>query len=158
MARELITSWADYQTAIDRLLAIACQKIRIYDEDLSSLKLESEPRLTHIKRLVQAGHEDTLQIALRNASPLRQQNPILLKLMSTYGHLAAAQETPPQLAHLRDSMILVDDKHALIRFERDLPRSKLLIDEIDEVRPYLTRFREIWTEGGESVSVTALGL
>lgn len=158
MARELITSWADYQTAIDRLLAIACQKIRIYDEDLSSLKLESEPRLAQIKRLVQAGHEDTLQIALRNASPLRQQNPILLKLMSTYGHLAAAQETPPQLAHLRDSMILVDDKHALIRFERDLSRSKLLIDEIDEVRPYLTRFREIWAEGGESVSVTALGL
>ena len=158
MARELITSWADYQTAIDRLLAIACQKIRIYDEDLSSLKLESEPRLAHIKRILQAGHENTLQIALRNASPFRQQHPVLLKLLSNYGHLAAVQETPPQLAHLRDSMILVDDKHALIRFERDLPRSKLLIDEIDEVRPYLTRFREIWTEGGESVSVTALGL
>ena len=158
MARELITSWADYQTALDRLLAFASQKIRIYDEDLSSLKLESEPRQTHIKRILRAGHEDTLQIALRNASPFRQQHPVLLKLLSAYGHLAAVQETPPQLAHLRDSMILVDDKHALIRFERDLPRSKLLIDEIDEIRPYLTRFREIWTEGGESVSATTLGL
>ncbi|UCV27586.1 DUF7931 domain-containing protein [Ferribacterium limneticum] len=158
MARELITSWADYQTALDRLLAFASQEIRIYDEDLSSLKLESEPRQTHIKRILQAGHEDTLQIALRNASPFRQQHPVLLKLLSAYGHLAAVQETPPQLAHLRDSMILVDDKHALIRFERDLPRSKLLIDEIDEIRPYLTRFREIWTEGGESVSATTLGL
>ncbi|MBS1139547.1 MAG: hypothetical protein H6R13_1000 [Proteobacteria bacterium] len=158
MARELITSWADYQTAIDRLLAIACHKIRIYDEDLSSLKLEAEPRLVNIKRVLQAGQGDALQIALRNASPIRQQHPTFLKLLSTYGHLAAVQETPPQLAHLRDSMILVDDKYALIRFERDLPRSKFLIDEIDEMRPYLTRFREIWTEGGESVTNTTLGL
>uniref|UniRef100_Q47HS5 DUF7931 domain-containing protein n=1 Tax=Dechloromonas aromatica (strain RCB) TaxID=159087 RepID=Q47HS5_DECAR len=158
MARELITTWADYQTAIDRLLVIASHKIRIYDEDLLSLKLESEPRLACIKRVLQSGHDDILQMALRNATPLRQQQPILLRLLSTYGHTAAVQETPPQLAHLRDSMIIVDDKHALIRFERDLPRSKLLIDEIDEIRPYLTRFREIWTEGGESVTVTTLGL
>ena len=89
---------------------------------------------------------------------LRQQHPQFQNLLSTYGHLAKAQETPPQLAHLRDSMILVDEKYALIRFERDLPRSKLLIDEPDEVRPYLSRFKEIWAEGGEPVSSTTLGL
>jgi hypothetical protein len=41
MARELITSWADYQTAIDRLLAIATHHICVYDEDLVMLKLDS---------------------------------------------------------------------------------------------------------------------
>ncbi|UCV19834.1 DUF7931 domain-containing protein [Ferribacterium limneticum] len=158
MARELITSWADYQMALDRLLAIACHKISIYDEDLVTLKLESAPRLLHIKRILQAGQSDTLQIAVRNAGPIRQKHPLFLNQLTTYGHLAVARQTPPQLAHLRDSMILVDDKHALIRFERDMPRGKLLIDEIDEVRPYLTRFREIWSEGGESVASTALGL
>ncbi|NTV70977.1 MAG: hypothetical protein HGA71_12615 [Azonexaceae bacterium] len=158
MARELITSWADYQMALDRLLAIACHKISIYDEDLVTLKLESAPRLLHIKRVLQGGESDTLQIAVRNAEPLRQKHPLFLTQLSTYGHLATARQTPPQLAHLRDSMVLVDNKHALIRFERDLPRSKLLIDEIDEVRPYLTRFKEIWSEGGESVTSTALGL
>lgn len=158
MARELITSWADYQMALDRLLAIACHKISIYDEDLVALKLESAPRLLHIKRVLQAGEPNTLQIAVRNAGPIRQKNPQLLNQLATYGHLATARQTPPQLAHLRDSMILVDDKHALIRFERDQPRSKLLIDEIDEVRPYLTRFKEIWSEGGEGVTSTALGL
>jgi hypothetical protein len=158
MARELITSWADYQTAVDRLLAIATQKISIYDEDLAMLGLESAARLAPIKRLLLAGHGDALRIAVRNATPMRQQHPALQKLLSAYGHLATAQETPPQLAHLRDSMILVDDKHALIRFERDLPRSKLLIDEADELRPYLTRFREIWTEGGENLANAILGL
>jgi hypothetical protein len=158
MARELITSWTDYQTAIDRLLAIACHKICIYDEDLATLKLESAPRRAQIMRVLQAGQGDVVQIAVRNALPIRQQHPLLQNLLATYSHLASARETPPQLAHLRDSMILVDDKHALIRFERDLPRSKLLIDEKDELRPYLTRFKEIWSEGGENTAGSTLGL
>ncbi len=158
MARELITSWADYQMALDRLLAIACHKISIYDEDLGSLKLESAPRLLHIKRVLAAGQEDALQIAVRDATPIRQKHPLLLDLLSTFGHRATARETAPQLAHLRDSMIIVDNKHALIRFERNMPRSKLLIDEIDELRPYLTRFGEIWSEGGQNIANRTLGL
>ncbi|AXS79244.1 hypothetical protein [Dechloromonas sp. HYN0024] len=158
MARELITSWTDYQMALDRLLAIACHKISIYDEDLALLKLDSAPRLLHLQRILRGGHDDALQIAVRNGGPMRQTHPLLLGQLSAFSHCASARETPPHLAHLRDSMILVDDKHALIRFERDLPRSKLLIDEMDEIRPYLTRFREIWAEGGESINSTALGL
>ncbi len=158
MARELITSWTDYQTAIDRLLGIATKHICIYDEDLTTLKLDSPPRLALIKRLVSGTRSDALHIAVRNGSPLRNQHPMLQSLLTTYGHVASAQETPPQLAHLRDSMIIVDDKHGLIRFERDMPRSKLLIDEGDELRPYLEKFRAIWTEGGERISSSTLGL
>ena len=158
MARELITSWADYQTAVDRLLAIACQTISIYDEDLLALKLESPSRLLSCKRILKTGHDDALRIAVRNATPLRKQHPKFQQLLATYNHLARTQETPAQLAHLRDSMFIVDDKHALIRFERDLPRRKLLIYEADELRPYLTRFREIWAEGGEETSMSTLGL
>jgi hypothetical protein len=158
MARELITSWTDYQMALDRLLAIACHKISIYDEDLVMLKLDSEPRLIHVKRILTAGQDDALQIAVRNGGPVRQKNPLLLNLLTAFSHRAAARETPQQLAHLRDSMIIVDDKHALIRFDRDQARSKLLIDDIDELRPHLTRFREIWSEGGEAISSSTLGL
>ncbi|WP_434513416.1 hypothetical protein AB6Q56_12060 [Dechloromonas sp. ARDL1] len=158
MARELITSWADYQTAIDRLLGIATKQICIYDEDLTTLKLDSPPRLAHIKRLVSGTRSDALHIAVRNGSPLRNQHPLLQSLLTTYGHVAFAQETPAQLAHLRDSMIIADDKHGLIRFERDMPRSKLLIDESDELRPYLAKFREIWAEGGERITNSTVGL
>lgn len=158
MARELITTWAEYQTAIDRMLAIACHRICIYDEDLTNLKLESSARLDHVKRLLTGQPAPVLRIAVRNGGPLRHAHPRLQNLLTTYGHLATAQETPPQIAHLRDSMLIVDGKHALIRFERDLPRSKLLIDEADELRPYLTRFEEIWAEGGERITNSVVGL
>lgn len=158
MARELITSWGDYQTAIDRLLAIACQEICIYDEDLSQFKLESALRLAEIKRVLHSGHKETLQIVLRNADLLRNRSPVMLKLLADFSHLASVQQTPPDLAHLRDSMLIVDDKHALIRFERDLPRSKLLLNEADELKHYLNRFLELSSAGGELVGVTSLGL
>lgn len=158
MARELITSWGDYQIAIDRLLAAGGTRLRIYDEDLVQLKLESTGRLAGLTRVLQAAAPDALQIALRNAEPLRSLHPRLLHLLATYSHVAGARQTPPQLADLRDSLVLLDERHALIRFERDLPRGKLLIDEPDEVRSYLRRFDEIWNEGGESVAATTLGL
>ena len=55
-------------------------------------------------------------------------------------------------------MILLDDQHGLIRFDRDQARSKVLINESDELRPYLLRFEEIWKEPGDVVSATSLGL
>jgi hypothetical protein len=159
MSRELINAWGDYQLAVERLLALAEQKIAIYDEDLGQLHLDSPPRLSQIKRmLAQGGHALRLQIALRNTEPVTRKHPLLVNLLTNYGHVFAMQQTPPQLAHLRDAMLIVDDRHALIRFERDLPRSKLLIDENDELKPYRARFNEIWNEGGEALHANVLGL
>ena len=158
MARELITTWSDYQSAIDRLLAMTSQSLCIYDEDLGRLKLETPSRLKELKRILQEDGRGTLQIAVRSATLLRQHAPLLLGLLTTFSHRATAQETPLSIAHLRDCMIIADGRHALIRFERDLPRSKLLTDEAEELKPYLNRFGEIWTEGGEPITNTTLGL
>lgn len=158
MARELITSWIDYQSAIDRLLLAAEQKVCIYDEDLSQLKLDSAQRLPQVKRILHAGGKDALQIIVRNGAPLRNHMPLLINLLSGFGHLATAQQSPPHLAHLRDNMLIVDDKHALIRFERDFPRSKLLIEEAEELKPYFLRFSELRAENGELIGKTTLGL
>ena len=158
MSRELCTSWSDYQIAIDRLLALARKRICIYDEDLVQLHLENPTRIALLKMPLSVERHDCLRIALRNAAPLQQQQPLLRDLLQTFSHNSAVHETPEQLSHLRDAMILVDDAHALIRFDRDQPRCKLLIDEGDEVTPYRRRFEEIWTEGGTPVGSTTLGL
>lgn len=158
MARELITSWEGYQTAIDRLLYMACKKICIYDKDLGQLKLDSALHLPQIQRVLQAGHRESLQIIVRDANLLRNHSPHLIKLLTGFSDRTIAQQSPPDLAHLRDNILIIDDKHALIRFEQDLPRSKLLIDEAAELKPYLNRFSELCAAGGESISTNTLGL
>ena len=158
MSRELITSWNDYQSAIDRILALACNQVWIYDEDLGMLRLETPERIEALTAPLASLHPDCLHIALRNTEPLQQRQPLIRRLLTVYSHNSAAQQTPEHLGHLRDSMILVDDAHALIRFDRNQPRGKLLIDEPDEVKPYRSRFTEIWAEGGAPVTPTTLGL
>ena len=158
MSRELFTSWTDYQSAIDHLLSLAAKRIWIYDEDLGMLHLETAERIEMLKRPLASTRQDCLRIALRNTAPLQQRQPLVQRLLAMHSHNSAAQQTPEQLNHLRDSMILVDDVHALIRFDRDQPRSKLLIDEPEEVMPYRRRFEEIWAEGGIPVATTTLGL
>jgi len=158
MSRELITSWNDYRIAVDRLLALAGEKIAIYDEDLVNLNFAERSRRDHLQRILRAGQGPALRIAVRNAAPLQRNEPELLKLLSLYGHRASAQQTPEHLGHLRDNLLIIDDRHALIRFDRDQARSKLLLDEADELRPYIGRFEEIWNEGGETINATTLGL
>ena len=148
MSRELFTSWTDYQSAIGRLLALPAKRIWIYDDDLALLHLETAERIEMLKRPLASTRQDCLRIALRSTAPLQQRQPLMQRLLATHSHNSAAQKTPEQLSHLRDSMILVDDA----------PRSKLLIDEPEEVMPYRRRFEEIWAEGGTPVAATTLGL
>lgn len=158
MARELFTSWGEYQSGVDRLLALAEREIRIYDQDMIGLELDSESRLGHLKRLLQSNRPDSIQVALRNFEPLKRDYPRLMQLLADYTHGMTVQQTPEHLGHLRDAMILVDGRHGLIRFDRDHPRSKLLIGETEELLPYQRRFEEIWAEGGTPLSTTTLGL
>ena len=158
MSRELFTSWSDYQIAIGRVLTLARKRICIYDENLVQMRLESPERIATLKATLSAAGADCLRIALRDAAPLQQRQPLLQDLLVAFSHNSAVQQTPEQLGHLRDSMILVDDTHALIRFDHDQARGKLLIDEREEVIPYCRRFEEIWSEGGTPVSARTLGL
>lgn len=158
MARELFASWSDYQAGIDRLLALAERQIWIFDHDLQTLKLDAEDRLEPIRRLLASHRGDSLRILLGDAGPLTRGQPRLMSLLASHHHAMTVFQTADHLAHLRDSMILVDGRHGLIRFDREQPRSKLLIDEQEELIPYHRRFEEILAEGGTPVTATTLGL
>jgi len=158
MTTELFTAWGDYQTAIDRLLALASNELRIYDRNLTQLKLDNPARIEMLKRLLTNSREISLRIAVRDAKHIRDQSPRLLELLRNHSHRMAIIETPENLAHLRDGMILADNGNGLILFDQDQARSKLIIDDIGETSVYLRRFDEIWREGGQSVSASVAGL
>lgn len=158
MSRDLFTSWSDYQQGIDTVLRTAEQRLCIYDPDLRLLKLDGEGRLIQLKRLLQGKREQCLRIAVRNAEFVRRNSPRLLELLTTYGHLMSIVETPEGLSHLRDCLLLADACHGVIRFDQEQARSKLLIDEPEEVMPYQKRFDEIWNEGNHPITASTLGL
>ena len=159
MTRELITTHTDYLAASLRLFRTAQQTLSIFDADGKSLNLEDSQRISELQRFLQSANRPScLRLAVRDGNALKREHPRLLRLAATYGHLFTMQQIAPSLGPLRDSMILVDGCHGLIRFDERQPRSKLLVDEADELRPYYRRFDEIWQEQGEIITATTLGL
>lgn len=158
MSAELITSWSEHDRALQRILLLAAQTIRVCDDDLARLNLERSDTAELLRGFLAAGGQRSLQIVLRNAEPLRRVSPRLMKLLATYPQHMTIIESPPQVASLSDSLFIVDDRHALVRFSKDYPRAGIIIDDAAECAPYVQRFAEIINEGGEQISATTLGL
>lgn len=158
MDRKLIADWGAYQLAFDHLLGLATHRLCIYDEDLATLCLDFPNRLSQVNRLLKNAQPESIKIFLRNAEPFRRQKTHLIQHLVKYSHIVSIREALPETRGLRDSMVLVDEQHALIRFDRDQARSKLLINKKEELSPYLWRFEQIWNEPGNAVGATTLGL
>ncbi len=158
MSSELLTSWAEHDSFLHKVLLLATQSLQVFDEDLSKLKLERPDNAEALRQFLSADRANRLQIVVKNAEPLRRESPRLMKLLTTYPQNMIIFECPPHLASLDDAIFIADEKHALIRFHKDHARAKGIIDDVEECRPYAHRHDEILREGGEQVSATTLGL
>jgi hypothetical protein len=159
MNSELITHWSEYTDAARKILLLATRRIRIFDPDLARLDLENKENALFLRTfLAAAPGNNSLQIVLRNTEPFRNNSPRLFKLLADFPHLMQVWECAPQLMRLTDAIFLCDDRHALVRIHQDHARSRLIVDDANACRPYLTRFDEILGEGGTPISATTLGL
>ncbi|MBS1229766.1 MAG: hypothetical protein H6R17_3043 [Proteobacteria bacterium] len=158
MSSELISSWADYDGALQKVLLLASRTLRIFDDDLSKLKLESLENSESLRRFLSARQENGLCIVLKDADPLRSHRPRLMKLLTNYPQQMSVIECPPHLAPINNSLCLADERHALVRIHRDHARARIVIDSAPDCAPYLQQFAAILAEGGEPISATTLGL
>lgn len=158
MSRELIESWTDHASATERLLTMAKHRLWIYDEDLQTLKLDTAGHLAILSTFLTGYGDHPLCIALRDATHFQMHSPRLQRLLTTWEHKAEVRQAAASLAHLRDNMLLVDDAHALVRLEKNLPRSVLIIDEPEAVAAYAKRFSEIWQASDTNLLNKPLGL
>ncbi|MDR3300228.1 MAG: hypothetical protein LBU43_09595 [Candidatus Accumulibacter sp.] len=158
MNTELITHWSDYRNAVRQTLLAATRSIRIFDPDLVNPCLENPENALFLRGFLTAAPRNTLQIVLKNVAPLRNNSPRLFKLLADFPHAMQVWECAPQVRRLTGAMLLSDDRHALIRIDQDHARSRAIVDDAAECRPYLTRFDEILAEGGTPVSAMTLGL
>lgn len=158
MPTTLITTWAEYDSAVQEILALATHRLCIFDKDLALLKLERPERLSLLRRFLGAGPERTVHIALQDAGPLLRNCPRLMELLAIHAHNLKIIECPTHLAELSDALLIADAQHAVVRFHKDHARAKTIINAIEECAPYQQRHDQILAEGGTPVTATTLGL
>ena len=158
MSSELITTWTEHDVALQKILLQATRTLRVFDQDLLLLNFERRDNADSLRRFLAADRNNSLRIVLKNAEPLRRDSPRLMTLLATYPQQMSILECPPHLASANAALCLADDRHALVRFNKDHARSRIIIDDAQECTPYGNQFEAILREGGEPVSTTTLGL
>lgn len=158
MSRSIYNTWSEFRAGLDQILLQARHTLDIFDTDLRALELDQAARAAQLARLVGENPGARIRIALQHTDHLHREQARLIRLLESHGHQVQVQQTPVQLERLRDTLVLADGVHGLVRFDREHPRSKLLLDDTEACKPYQQRFEEIWQEGGQLFSPTTLGL
>ncbi|MGB4468039.1 MAG: hypothetical protein WBH99_06330 [Azovibrio sp.] len=158
MTTYILDNWGEFRNALERTLSLAEDGVCVFDADLAQLGFQQATCIEQLQRLLVGNPAASIRIALKRVDHLHRDHPRLIQLLTHHSHAVQVQQIHENLAHLRETIVISDARHAVIRFDQDSPRSKLILAAPLEVAPYRKRFEDIWREGGEAFSPTQLGL
>ncbi len=155
---ESFDSEGAYLLAVDTLLLGAQREVRLFDRDLTRLKLDRPQRIEQLTRFLAAGPSQRLCIVLHDTGPAEREQPRLLNLLRRFSPAIEFRQSPENLRHLADGLLLADKQSGVIRFHADHARGKSLHHAPAEVHPYWQRFGELWDLSEPCLTATVLGL
>jgi hypothetical protein len=158
MTREVHDSWREFDAAVAVMLARVRIELCVWDSDLVGLHLEDPERFEKLSDFLKGHPAANLRIALRNTDRLASDHPRLLSLLRYYGHRFRILHVNAGLRHLRDTLLIADGAHVVVRHEQAQPRTTLILDDPADTEPWRKRFEDIWMEGGSLFTPTTLGL
>jgi len=149
---------AEQIQAIDELIALARQRIRVFDQDLSQTGWSRPTRVERLAAFLGGLRGRRLDIIVHDTNYLETACPRMLNLLRTYSHAMTIYRTGTEARLATDPLLIVDDQHYLHRFHFAQPRSTVGIVQPEQTQPLANRFEEIWATGEPGINATLLGL
>jgi len=149
---------ADYQRAADRLLAAPGRELRIFDPDLSSLKLNAPPRVEQLRQFLAASRTRRIYIAVHDPGHLTRECPRMMALLARFSHAIQINRTHEEIRKIQDSFLVLDAQHYVRRPVAAFFRGAMGLGDENEGQAMRSRFMEIWGASYPAVSSTTLGL
>jgi hypothetical protein len=149
---------AEQMVAIDELIALARQRIRVFDQDLSQTGWSQAGRVDRLAAFLGGMRGRRLDIIVHDTNYLETACPRMLNLLRTYSHAMTIYRTGSEARLATDPLLIIDDQHFLHRFHFAQPRSAMGIAQPDQTQPLANRFEEIWATGEPGITATVLGL
>jgi hypothetical protein len=149
---------ADFQQALDRLLAAPGRELRIFDPDLSALRLNTPQRVEQLRQFLAASRMRRLYVAVHSPDHLTKYCPRMMALLSRFAHAIQINCTYEEIHNLQDSFLVLDQSHYLRRPVALQFRGALGLHDDNEALAMRARFMEIWSASFPGVVSTTLGL
>jgi hypothetical protein len=153
-----LTTVAEQVKAIDELIVLARERIRVFDQDLSQTGWNQPTRVDRLAAFLGGVRGRRLDIIVHDTNYLETACPRLLNLLRTYSFAMTIYRTGTEARLATDPLLIVDDQHYLHRFHFAQPRSAVGIAQPEQTQPLANRFEEIWATGEPGINATLLGL
>lgn len=154
----LLASEADYRQACDTVIGRAQRDIAIFDRNLLPLRLSESSRIEKLAAFLRADETRRIRVVIHDPDDLEKNAPRLIQLVARFSHAIEVRQSPDNLRHLADTHLLADDEHGVRRFQFDLPRSALILDDSTYISPWRLRFDELWGLSHPCLKLNTTGL
>jgi hypothetical protein len=148
---------AEYEAALDTVLAKAQRSIRIFEHALGRA-YNSPQRLELLRRFLLASRRNRLQIVVHEPQTIDRNCPRILNLLRLHSHAISIHETHSNAKSVYDPFTVVDDHSFVHRFHFDEMRGLLALDDPIGTHALAERFDEIWEASSPTVPATTIGL
>lgn len=156
--RSVLTTRKEYGEALEQLIELAQQELRILDADFSDLDINSPKKYELLRAFMLRGRNNRLYIAVHNADYIRNYCPRLLNLLRQFSDRMFIHQTQGEATSAQDSLALADKLHFVRRPVQAQPRAALRINDEQESQGMYLRFSEIWDSSFPAISATTSGL
>jgi hypothetical protein len=147
-----------FQAAVERLLEQPGRELRIFDPDLSALRLNDPGRIERLERFLRASRTRRIQIAVHRTEHVMRSCPRMLELLKLFSHAIQINRTHEEIAGLQDAFMVLDTQHYLRRPVAEFYRGAIGLNDEAEALAMRARFMEIWSASYPGVASTTVGL
>ena len=149
---------AAYLSAVERLLGQPGRELRVFDPDLSSLRLNDPGRIEWFEQFLLASRTRRLYVAVHDTSHITRQCPRFMTLLGRFAHAIAVHRTHEEIRELQDAFLVLDAQHYVRRPVAQFFRGAIGLGDEAQGLVMRTRFAEIWAASYPAVSATTSGL
>jgi hypothetical protein len=149
---------AAWHQAVDQLIGKEGRELRVFDPDLTSLRLNAPERIALLERFLQASRTRRLFIVAHESDHLTGFCPRMMGLLARYAHAIQINRTHEAIRNLQDSFLVLDARHYVRRPVATFFRGAAGFDDESEGLAMRSRFQEIWADSFPAVSSTTVGL
>ena len=149
---------AEQSQAINDLIALARQHIRVFDHDLSQTGWNDAARVELLAAFLRETRGRRLDIIVHDTRYLEANCPRMQNLLRGYSHAITVYKTGPGARIATDPLLIIDGRHYLHRFHFEQPRAAMGINQPERTQPLANRFDEIWATGESVAAGSVLGL
>src|SRR4029079_3483705 len=111
-----LSTLAEQTEAIETLIGLARQHIRVFDQDLSQTGWGGAGRADVLAAFLRQVRGRRLDIIVHDSRYLESACPHLLGLLRHYGHALTIYQTGPEGKIATDPLLIVDVTHYMYRF------------------------------------------